>query len=131
MASKIAKSDEKQIIELEKKFWQSMVDRESKAATDLLHEPAVMVSAKGAMTFDHAGYRKMAEDDNYRLVEYKLNDLKVLFAGDDVAVLTYQVQQKTEMKGEEMDNLMSDSSTWVRQDGRWACVMHTEAPMAA
>lgn len=127
----MSKTDEKKIIELEKKFWQSMLDRESKAATDLLHEPAVMVSSEGAMTFDHAGYRKMAEDDNYRLVEYKLSDMKVLFPNDDLAILTYQAKQKTEMKGREMDKTMSDSSTWIRQGNGWACVMHTESPMAA
>lgn len=127
----MSKFDESKIIELENKFWQSMVDRESMAATELLHEPAVMVSSRGAMTFDHIGYRKMAEDPDHRLIDFKLKDMKVLFAGDDVAVLTYQVQQTTEMMGEEMNGLMSDSSTWVRQGGRWACVMHTEAPMAA
>lgn len=122
---------EHEIIELESKFWQSMVDGEPRVATELLHEPAVLVSTRGAMTFDHVGYRKMAEDPNHRLVDFKLKDMKVLFAGDDVAVLTYQVQQKSEMMGEEMDGLMSDSSTWVRQGGRWACVMHTETPMRA
>ena len=51
----------KTLIDLEKKFWQSMVDQDTDAALKLLEEPALMVSSHGAMKFDHAGYRKMAE----------------------------------------------------------------------
>ena len=51
----------KTLIELETRFWQSMVDQDTEVALQLLNEPALMVSAHGAMKFDHAGYRKMAE----------------------------------------------------------------------
>jgi hypothetical protein len=54
-------SDAKTLIDLEKKFWQAMVDSDADTATQLLSEPAVMVSPHGAMQFDHAGYRKMAD----------------------------------------------------------------------
>ena len=49
------------LIDLENKFWQSMVDQDSDTAVSLLNEPALMVSSHGAMKFDHAGYRKMAD----------------------------------------------------------------------
>lgn len=42
-------------MDLEKKFWQSMIDQDTDTATRLLCEPAVMVSSHGAMTFDHDG----------------------------------------------------------------------------
>ena len=47
------------LIDLEKKFWQSMVDQDADTAIDMLSEPALMVSSHGAMKFDHAGYRNM------------------------------------------------------------------------
>jgi ketosteroid isomerase-like protein len=125
----MSKTDEKTIIELEERFWQSMVDKQTQAALDLLDDPALMVSSKGAMKFDHAGYRKMAEDDTYKLLDFKLSEAQVVFPTDEVAVLTYQVDQKTEMKGKKMDAKMSDSSTWVRKGDRWLCVVHTESPM--
>ena len=49
------------LIDLETKFWQSMIDQDTDTAVAMLSEPALMVSSHGAMTFDHAGYRKMAE----------------------------------------------------------------------
>ena len=52
----------KTIIDLERKFWQSIVEQDTDAALDMLCEPALMVSTHGAMKFDHQGYRRMAED---------------------------------------------------------------------
>jgi hypothetical protein len=51
----------KTLIDMEKKFWQSMVDQDADAATGMLCEPALMVSAHGTMRFDHAGYRAPVE----------------------------------------------------------------------
>ena len=48
------------LVDLETKFWQSMVDHETDVALTLLCEPALMVSSHGAMQFDHDAYRKMA-----------------------------------------------------------------------
>ena len=50
----------KTLVDLEKKFWQSMIDQDADTATEMLSEPALMVSSHGTMKFDHAGYRRMA-----------------------------------------------------------------------
>ena len=123
--------NEKHVFELEERFWQSIVDKETNVALDLLNEPALMVSSRGALKFDHAGYRKMAEDDTYKLLDFKLSEMQAVFPTEDVAVLTYQVDQTTEMKGKKMDTKMSESSTWVRKGDSWVCVAHTESPMDA
>ena len=123
-------SKEQEIIKLEEQFWKSIVDKDTQIALDMLHEPALMVSSKGAMKFDHAGYRKMAEDDSYKLVDFKITHPEVVFPSADVAVMTYQVNQKTEMKGKKMETNMSDSSTWVKKGKSWVCVIHTECPVA-
>ena len=47
----------KDVVDLERKFWQAIVEQDSDTATDLLCEPALMVSTHGAMKFDHDGYR--------------------------------------------------------------------------
>ncbi|MEO7639792.1 MAG: nuclear transport factor 2 family protein, partial [Ramlibacter sp.] len=81
----------KTLIDLENKFWQAMVDNDADAAIQLLSEPAVMVSAHGAMQFDHAAYRKMAEQGQRVVTSFDLNDVKVLFPNENTAVLTYRV----------------------------------------
>ncbi|MEO8316482.1 MAG: nuclear transport factor 2 family protein [Pseudomonadota bacterium] len=125
------KPSSKTVVDLETRFWQAMVDQDADAATALLCEPAVMVSAYGAMQFDHASYRKMAEQGSKVVTSFEFDDMKVMFPNDTTAVLTYHVTQvvaprgKTKGKSQEM----TDSSTWIQQAGAWKCVMHTETPM--
>jgi hypothetical protein len=118
------------LIDLETKFWQAIVDQDPDTATELLTEPALMVSPHGAMKFDHAGYRQMAEKGSMVLTEYQLSDMEVVFPNETTAVLTYHVKQKLVPRGKTDGELqeMNDTSTWIKLDGRWQCVMHTETP---
>jgi hypothetical protein len=117
---------------LEQKFWQSMVDEDTDTALSLLDEPALMVSGHGAMQFDHAGYRRMAEQGPMVIKHFELSDMNVVFPTDDTAVLTYHVKQAIARRdsGEVLDQEMADSSVWTRKDGGWRCVMHTETPVS-
>jgi hypothetical protein len=118
------------LIELEKKFWQSMVDQDTDTALAMLTEPALMVSAQGTMKFDHAGYRKAAEQGSYVLNSYELKDIDVTFPNATTAVVTYRVKQQVTPPGKKKSiaQEMNDSSTWVLKDNHWQCVMHTETP---
>lgn len=115
---------------LEKAFWNSMRAGKPKVTTEMLTEPAVMVSGHGAIKFDHAAYTKMANDDQYKLVDYTISEMDVIFPKDDVAVATYRVDQRMEMQGKLLQMDVYDTSTWVKVDGSWRCVMHTESPAA-
>ena len=113
----------KTLIGLETKFWQSMVDQDTDAALQLLHDPSQLASSHGAMKFDHAGYRKMAEQGSMVMTAFALSDIEVLFASETTAVMTYRVKQKVEareggksVKGTVQD--MTDTSTWVYVDKR-------------
>lgn len=116
-----------QIEQLENAFWQSMVDNQPEVATGLLADTALMVSGHGAMSFDHAGYARMANDPSHRLVSFELSDMDVLFTGDDLAIATYKVDQQVEYEGKPMQMQAVDSSTWIRRGDAWKCVAHTES----
>jgi len=120
----------KTLIELENRFWQAIVDEDADAAIELLSEPSVLVSAQGPMTFDHAGYRKMAANPVKKLTRFELSDVDVVFPNDATAVLTYHVKQHVSEKGKTGNAVqeMDDSSTWIKNGGNWKCVMHTETP---
>ena len=123
---------EKELIELETRFWQSMVDEDAETAQSLLTQPALMVSAHGTMKFDHAGYKKMAEGGTMVVKSFKFSDMDVFFPSDHTAVLSYRVQQATAKRGQATSKTeeMADTSTWVRgAGGKWQCVMHTESPV--
>ncbi len=120
-------SDE--IERLERRFWDALVAEDVQAATDLLTEPALMVSAHGAMRFDRAQYRRMAEQGPMVLKSYAFSDLQVMQVGDRVAIVTYSAGQEVARRGEAHGTVqhVHDSSTWLRDDaGAWKCAMHTE-----
>ena len=119
------------LIDLENKFWQSMVDQDADTAVQLLDEPALMVSAHGAFQFDHAGYRKMADQGTMTLASFALRDVKVAFPNPTTAILTYSVKQQIVPRGQGKPQTqdMHDTSTWIQKNGKWLCVMHTETPV--
>jgi hypothetical protein len=121
------------LAQLERKFWQSMVDQDTDVALELLAEPALMVSSHGSMKFDHAGYRKMAEQGANVLTSFELSDVDVVFPNETTAIVTYHVKQGMAPRGKSENKVeeMNDTSTWVQVDGGWKCVMHTETPAAA
>jgi ketosteroid isomerase-like protein len=123
----------KTLVDLETRFWQSMVDQDTDAALSLLCDPAVMVSAQGAMKFDHAAYRKMAEHGTMVITAFKFSDMEVVFPNEATAVLMYHVKQTMAPRGktEGVTQEMTDSSTWVKNGKDWLCVMHTETPGAS
>jgi ketosteroid isomerase-like protein len=120
-----------EIEQLERAFWQSIVDNDPQVATGMLTEPALMVSGHGAMSFDHAGYTKMAKDNTSKLLAFDFSEMEVLFPTDDVAIATYHVRQTREVDGKSTAMDVVDSSTWVKVDGAWKCAAHTESEAAA
>jgi ketosteroid isomerase-like protein len=122
---------EQELVNLETRFWQSMVDRDSDTAAALLSEPALMVSSHGAMQFDRAGYRKMADQGPMVVKSFEFDDMQVLFPNPSTAILTYSVRQGVAPrgKGETTFQEMNDSSTWIKTGNDWKCVAHTETPV--
>ena len=126
------RTSSKTLIDLETKFWQSMVDQDADTAVSMLEEPALMVSSHGAMKFDHEGYRKMAKEGSMVLTSFELSDVDVVFPNDATAVVTYRVKQGVSTRGKKANTTqeMADTSTWVMSgDGEWRCVIHTETPI--
>jgi hypothetical protein len=121
----------KTLVELETKFWQSLVDEDTDTAIGMLDEPALMVSSHGAMKFNHADYKRMAMQGPMVVKSFELSDVDVVFPKEDTAVLTYRVKQWLTQRGktEELKQEMADSSVWARKSGKWLCVMHTETPI--
>ena len=115
-----------EIQQLEREFWQALVERDVETSTRLLAPEALMVSAHGTLRFDPDQYAKMLTDPKHGLLDYELSDMDVLSAGDDIAIATYRAHQKMQMDGRVMEQDVVDSSTWVRMDGGWKCVAHTE-----
>lgn len=120
----------REIRDLEHAFWKSLVARDADAATRMLAPQALMVSSHGTLRFDPGQYAQMLQDPKHGLLEYTLSDMDVLFPSADVAIATYRAHQTMQMDGKNLTQDVVDSSTWVRVDGAWKCVAHTESEAA-
>jgi ketosteroid isomerase-like protein len=114
------------IVNLETRFWQALVDKDAKLAKTMIADDCLITGPMGAVKVDPDKYEAMAEDGNWRLDSFKFMDLNVIFPTDDTAIVAYKVRQKGELRGETMDMLCADSTTWVRDGTAWKCALHTE-----
>lgn len=116
------------IMELERRFWQSMKDGDIDVAVALLDEPSTSVNGWGIHHFTPAGYKAMALSGNARITAFEFFDERVIFPLPDVAVATYKARQSFTLDGMTHDMVVHDTTTWVRKGGRWLACAHTETP---
>ena len=126
MAQKRKVEDE--VAGMERKYWQALKDRDYEGALALTANPCIVTGAQGVAELDHATYRKMMdEQQQWTLEDFELDDVKVRMLNDDVAIVAYKVKENMTVEGKPLKLEAADSSTWIRQDGRWLCALHTEA----
>jgi ketosteroid isomerase-like protein len=118
--------DRQAIVDLETRFWQSMVEKDAKLARTMIADECIVAGPSGAMKIDPAKYEAMTRDGNWDLDRFELDDVEVIFPSDAVAVIAYKVHQTGTLKGRKMDMTCADSSTWVKDGKGWKCAAHTE-----
>jgi hypothetical protein len=119
---------EKELVELEKKFWQAMKDRDVQTMLRLTDDPVIVTGAQGVGSVPLAEFERMMQNDSYSIADVKLDDdIKVRMLNDDVAILAYKVLEKLTVDGKPVTLEAADTSTWVRRNGKWVCAMHTES----
>ncbi len=119
------------IVDLEHKFWQSMVDKDAKAAKTMIADECLITGSMGAMKIDPDKYEEMTRDGKWTLEKYTFSDVDVIFPADDVAVIAYKVHQTGTIGDKPMDMRCADSTTWVREGSDWKCALHTETMLSA
>jgi hypothetical protein len=122
--------DPQTIVDLETRFWQSMVDKDAKLARTMIADECLIAGPSGAMKIDPAKYEAMTRDGNWNLDGFEFDDVEVIFPSETVAVVAYKVHQTGTLKGKTMDMTCADSSTWVKNGMGWKCVAHTETIIA-
>jgi ketosteroid isomerase-like protein len=118
---------EREVVEAEKQFWQSMVDKDADTAMRLTDDVCLLTGAQGASSFPKQAFEKMMDREGYTLHRFELKEPKVLLLRDDVAVVAYQVHEELTVDGKPVTVDAADASTWVRKGGRWVCALHTES----
>lgn len=66
---------------------------------------------------------------NLTMDTYEMSDVKVIQPAQNVAIIAYKVNSSGSYKGEPFEGTYYASSTYIKEDGQWKGVMHTEAKM--
>lgn len=122
-------SEEQKIIDLEQKFWSAMVDKDVEGSVAMLTEESIVAGAQGTALLRHDDYRGMARQGEslWQLKSFQLDNVKVMFPSQDVAVIAYTVTEEMEVEGKPVTLKAADATTWIRQDGEWLAALHTES----
>jgi len=114
------------IIDLETKFWDTMVSKDTDTASAMLGEKSIVVGPMGLSEVSRGDFGKMMDGSKWTLDSYTLSDVQVLFPTEDTAVIGYKVRQKGTMDGKPYDMECADATTWTRSGDEWLCALHTE-----
>lgn len=122
------KTIERELLTLERQFWQAMKDGDADAAAALTDEPCIVTGAQGVGAIDRKTFVGMMTDAPWTITEFEIgDDVQVNVLNDDVAVLAYNVHEELTVDGQPVSMDAADASMWVRRDGQWLCALHTES----
>jgi hypothetical protein len=119
---------ETEILDLERRYWQAMRERDVRTAVALTEFPCLIAGASGVRSVDQATYEQMLTGGSWRILEAEIEDgAEVRQLTDDVAVIVYGVREEMTVEGKALTLHAFDSSVWVRRDDGWRCAMHSES----
>jgi ketosteroid isomerase-like protein len=118
---------ENEIIAIERQYWQALQDGDIDTIMQLTADPCIVAGAQGVGSLSHEVFRKMMQSSEWTIDSFELTDIQVLAPRDDLAVVAYKVKEVLTVQGKSVTLDASDASTWVRRDGRWLCLLHTES----
>lgn len=115
------------LIDLEKKYWNAMIDKDVDTAIRLSDDPCITTGAQGVSAITNDQYRKLMSDGKWDLNSYEMSDVQARMISEDVAIVAYKVREELTVDDKPLTLEANDSSTWVRRNGSWKCALHTEA----
>jgi uncharacterized protein (TIGR02246 family) len=118
----------KELLELERRYWQALQDRDDETTLKLSADPCIMAGAQGVASLDRKKLAAMLNQPGWKIDRFEIDpDVQVKMLTDDIAVLAYKVREELTVDGKPVKLEAADASTWVRRDGQWVCALHTES----
>ena len=121
------KSTENEILQLEKQYWQGLKDKDIDSCERLTDFPCLISGPHGVASIPKEKFRGIMESGNYTLHNFELKDSEVRMLTDDIALHVYKVHEDLTVDGKPVSMDASQSSTWIRRNGRWTCALQTES----
>ena len=120
---------EQELMDVERRFWNAMQEKDAATASTLTDEQCVIVGAQGVSAIDAKTMAKLTSEGTWELTQYAFDEQsrQIRFLTDDIAIVAYPVKERVIVDGEMLPVEANDSSVWVRRDGQWRCALHTES----
>ena len=118
---------EQEILGVEREYWDSMISKDGAVASRLTGKTSIITGAQGVSTVSSASIGEMVKSDGWKLNSYEFSDVTVMAPTPDTAVIAYHVVENLEVDGQPLTLVANDATLWVRQDGGWVSVLHTES----
>ena len=120
---------EQELVDVERRFWNAMKEKDADTASELTDEQCVIVGAQGVSAIDAKTMAKLTSEGTWELEQYSFDEQKrqIRFLTDDIAIVAYPVRERVIVDGQTLPIAANDSSVWVRRDGQWRCALHTES----
>ena len=120
---------EQELVDVERRFWNAMKEKDAAAASALTDDQCVIVGAQGVSAIDAKTMAKLTSEGQWELEQFSFDEQKrqIRFLTDDIAIVAYPVRERVVVDGETLPVVANDSSVWIRRDGQWRCALHTES----
>ena len=124
-----AQAHEQELMDVERRFWKAMQEKDAGTASELTDEQCVIVGAQGVSAIDAKTMGALTTEGKWELEQYSFDEQKrqIRFLTDDIAIVAYPVRERVIVDGQTLPIVANDSSVWVRRDGQWRCALHTES----
>ena len=118
---------QQELLAHERSYWAAIKDKNAQVAARLSDDPCIVVGAQGVGELSRGALSKMLEGATYDLNEFSLEGVRVRRLSGDIAVIAYKVREDLTVEGKRVELEAYDSSVWMKRDGDWVCVVHTES----
>lgn len=121
---------EKQILDLEKKYWDGMANHDFETVKHLTYFPCIVASKEGVKSIDEPTFKALF--DRGKGVKMSINAIKEAVTqvfSNSYAVIGYVIDIETNHDGKSSTGSCYCTSTWILENGEWKCIMHSEGDL--
>ena len=117
-----AGGDDGSVMELEKKAWDIYKNRQADAYKALLAPTYTGIYDVGMKDVQ----KEVADMNDIELRGVTFSDMHVTHPSKKVAIVIYKADVQGALKGKDFSGPYNCSSVWMKENGKWLGVLHTE-----
>lgn len=122
---------ENQILELEKRYWKAMENRDFDTVKKLTRFPCIVAGKDGIRSVDEATFKKMfdsGEGSGLKVLDISEPETDVI--AESCAIIAYLIELEYGAQDRKSSGKCACTSTWVKEGSNWMCAMHTESELS-